>query len=126
MMTTSDELRAWRAAKRWTQQQVADQLGYSLRAYAEYEKPGRELPLVLALALVGVDAMAVEKSPLAPRSFHNPQDTTACYVKYDELASLPRGSARIVGLLSWVERYGDAMTNALRPTKAPSVQGANS
>lgn len=54
MMTTSDELRAWRSARRWTQQQAADELDYSLRAYAEYEKPGKAVPKWLALAITAL------------------------------------------------------------------------
>ena len=56
-MMTTEELRGWRAAKRWTQAQAAEALGYSRRGYQEIEKKrGEIVSKTLELAVRGYEA----------------------------------------------------------------------
>lgn len=55
-MMTSNELRGWRAAKRWTQEQAAEALGYSRRAYQTIEVTPGEISQLLRLAVTGYEA----------------------------------------------------------------------
>ena len=47
---TADRLRAWRKRLRLSQQTAADQLGMSLRQYADYERGHAVIPTPVALA----------------------------------------------------------------------------
>jgi DNA-binding XRE family transcriptional regulator len=50
----SADLRAWRARRRWSQEQAADALGYSRRGYQEAEKRDGSVSPKLSAAIVAL------------------------------------------------------------------------
>lgn len=101
MMTTSEQLRAWRTARRWTQKQTANALDYSLRAYAEHEKPDKAVPKWLALAIGGLDDRTVARS-LHGTTMGDLSDIERVKDAEHEL----RRAATDAALADWARRWG--------------------
>lgn len=116
-MMTSDQLRAWRAEKRWTQRQAADALGYKERGYQEIEKADGEISRRVELAVIGYEALSVPRNRYPPIDFRN-ADWTTCYLQFDQIPH-SEGQARVVGLIGWAQEWGAALTNSKRPIQAP-------
>jgi len=55
-MMTPDDLRAWRARRRWTQEQAARELGFSRKTYQKSESLDGKVSKRMALAVAGLDA----------------------------------------------------------------------
>lgn len=56
MIRTTTDLRDWRAAKGWSQQEAADALGYKLRGYIELERrKDGTIPSRVGLTIMGSD-----------------------------------------------------------------------
>lgn len=60
IMSTSADLRAWRARNRMTQTKAAEAIGYSRRALQLAESREGDLPRKMAMALAGVEATTKE------------------------------------------------------------------
>jgi transcriptional regulator with XRE-family HTH domain len=55
---TGSDLKAWREARQWSQQQAADALGYTRRGYQDAEAKGSEvLRQVIELAVRGLESL---------------------------------------------------------------------
>lgn len=120
MIKTTEELKAWRTAKGWTQAQAAAALGYLERGYQDVERhPTGHVSERVTLAIVGYEAASIRKPKLALIDFNNTSDPAHCFTQYDLIMLKPPGADRALELLAWAERWGDALTNALRPQKAP-------
>lgn len=119
MMTTSDELRAWRSARRWTQQQAADELDYSLRAYAEYEKPDKAVPKWLALAIT---ALPLDKPVV--RSVHG--TTIGDLSDEDNVRQTDHELKRATtdaALADWARRWGECAVERMRAVAEIEADG---
>lgn len=107
MITSSDQLRAWRSAKRCTQQQIAEKLDFSLRAYAEYEKPERTVPRWLALAIASI-------GPMPAVSLHNTTAGDLSDIEHVKDAEHEyRRAMTDAALADWARRWGLSVIHRL-------------
>ena len=105
-MMTSDQLRGWRAAKRWTQQEAADRLGYSRRGYQDVEaKPGA-IGLTLELAVSGLELTSAKPciSPLHGTTNGDLSDEENVRQAEHELHRAETDAA----LADWTRRWGES------------------
>jgi len=58
MVTTSDDLKAWRARTGFSQGKLAQALGVHRESVSRWENGTREVPPCLGYALVGIEATA--------------------------------------------------------------------
>lgn len=90
-MMTRDELKRWREAKRWTQTEAAEALGYKRRGYQEIEQGGSPMGMTMELAVVGYEArqrspgQSVEGTTLGDLTYE--KNAEAALHEYDRAAS---------------------------------------
>lgn len=109
-MKTTDDLRAWRAAKRWTQARAAEELGYTESGFQKIEMPiGVALDRRIILMVAGYEAMAVA-APGAPIALL----TTAGDLSDEENIKQCEYELRRLTGADWAAKWGEAILTGLR------------